>query len=77
MDLKPKTIVEQCTEYIVSVWPVSDDNKKMWLDLNLCLSTGHKDIIKTFVEERDKIYESLKVAYDNGDYFESLKAHEI
>jgi hypothetical protein len=65
----PKTIVEQCADYIVNIWHVSDDNKKMWLDLNLCLSSSHKDIIKTFVEERDKIYESLKVEYENGDYF--------
>lgn len=64
----PKTIVEQCADFIVKTWVSSDNNKKMWLDLNLCLGTSHKETIKCMVEERDAIYATLKVAYESGAY---------
>ena len=52
----PKTTIEQCAEYIVSVWDTCSDTHKLWLDATLCLSTKQKDNMKNYIEERETIY---------------------
>jgi hypothetical protein len=52
----PKTLNEQCGDYIAKVWSTSSNNRKLWLDATLCLSTKHKETMQKCVEEREVIY---------------------
>ncbi len=66
----PKTLVDQCADYIVSQWASSTDNKKMWMDLNLCLScNAHRETIMELVKERDVVYERMKAEYEAGAWW--------
>lgn len=65
----PKTHVEDCAEYIVSQWPDASDNKKMWMDLNLCIGSTHKEAILEFVKTRDDIYNTMKSTYETGTWW--------
>jgi hypothetical protein len=52
----PKTLNEQCGDYIAKVWSTASDTRKLWLDATLCLSTKHKEVMQKCVEEREVIY---------------------
>lgn len=52
----PKTLNEQCADYIAEVWSSMSDTRKLWLDATLCLSTKQKEVMQKCIEERESIY---------------------
>jgi hypothetical protein len=60
----PKTLNEQCADYIAEVWSNMSDTRKLWLDATLCLSTKQKEVMQKCIEEREGIY--TRVAEELG-----------
>jgi hypothetical protein len=55
----PKEPIEKCAAYIESVWNSCSETRKLWLDVNLCIGTSHKEAMLRYLGEREEIYKKL------------------